>query len=439
MQSALVEAPVLDASDALDDDDGLLDEEASKRRKAIKRALETSNISSKSGKALELPPLDSIPPIFFEENFNLANPRTFDVVTAGQGVHGVSAGAMLTAQEASTDFAADQILQEKLSYWLDVVEVHLNVEISLRSASFFSALSNLKELDTQSAEAVKQISEIKSILDAVDARIAKKGLYAVRQGVRRRRLNDLDVAVDRIKEILRAVDQAEELGEAGETDGALDMADEIEREWETSLASTTVQIPPTPAVEHTQQTSMTIISEENENEDHSRQPKVVVPITPLTALRPCGNHHQPVRIAQIRCMSTIPGRLGSLRSAIAQTLEHELVAVLLHAAREGREALSSTTAQWRASPGVQAPVFEELRESTASRARGVLHGLVRCGKPALDDAVVAWREALLKEVRRVMREVLPSVSSHDDDDTPADNTPSSRSSIEGSRPSLDAG
>lgn len=123
---------------------------------------------------------------------------------------------------------------------------YLNVEISLRSASFFSALSNLKELESQSVEAVKQISEIKGILDAVDTKIARKGLYVVRQGIRRRRLNNLSVGLDRIKEILRAVDQAEELGDAGETQGTLDLADETEREWEASLPSTGLQMQPTP-------------------------------------------------------------------------------------------------------------------------------------------------------------------------------------------------
>lgn len=434
IQSALADAPILDE---LEDDDALLDEEASKRRKAIKRALETSNISSKSNKKLELPPLETIPSIFFEENFNLANPRTFDMVTAGQGVDSKAIEGSTSSQRSSSDFSTDQILQEKLSHWLDVVELHLNVEISLRSASFFSALSNLKELDTQSAEAVKQISEIKEILEAVDTKIARKGLSAVRQGIRRRRLTTLDVAVDRIKEILRAVDQAEELGEAGETDGALDLADEIQREWEASLLSAYLQVPPTPAVEQTEENAMRIIAEEDESEQIPYKQDVKVPATPLTALRPRADHHRPVRIAQIKCLSSVPSRLDTLRSTIAQTLEQEFVAVLLHATREGRDILTASTEQWRANPGVQAPIFEDLRESTASRVGASLHGLVRCGKAALDSAIVAWREALLKEVRRTLQDSLPSSSHHDDDETPADNTPSSRSSVEESRTSME--
>jgi vacuolar protein sorting-associated protein 54 len=255
--------------------------------------------------------------------------------------------------------------------------------------------------------------------------------------MRRRRLNDLDVALDRVKEILRAVEQAEDLGEAGETEGALDLADEIEKEWEMSLSGTAVQIAVTPAVEQREEPIMSIISEENEDDTETDDKSHRVPATPMTALRPRGYHHAPVRIANIKCLADIPMRLGALRSAIAQTLEHELVAVLVHAIREGGEALSSCTEQWRTSPGARAPIYDELRDSYASRARSCLHGLVRCGKPALDDAIIAWKAALLKEVRKTVRDLVPSSGQHDDDDTPADNTPSSRSSAEGKRPSLD--
>lgn len=430
IQSALADAPVLEE---LDDDDALLDEEASKRKKAIKRALETSNISSKVGTKLELPPLDSIPPIFFEENYDLANPRTFDTVTGGQTDESGREQSGKTSTPPRTDFATDQILQEKLSYWLDIVEVHLNVEISLRSASFFSALSNLKELDSQSAEAVKQIGELKNILTEVDEKVARKGLQAVRQGVRRRRLNNLDVALERIKEVLRAIDQAEDLGEAGETEGALDLADEIEREWESSLSNAALQIPPTPAVEHKQEETMAAISEENEDVETEIVKTAKPPATPLTALRLRGDHHAPVRIANIKCMANIPTRLATLRSGIAQNLEHELVAVLLHALREGRETLLSSTQQWRANPGTSAPVYDEIRDSSAGRIRACLYGLVRCGKPALDDALAAWREIVLKEVKRMMRDVFHLSSVHDEDDTPAENSPSSRSSVDGGR------
>lgn len=429
VQSALADAPLLDE---LEGDDAGLDEESSKRRKAIKRALETSNMSSKSSRKIELPPLDSIPPIFFEENFNLANPRTFDIVTAG---HGTGSGTEEDRPEqgsSSTGFSTDQILQEKLAHWLEVVELHLNVEISLRSASFFSALSNLKELDSQSAEAVKQIGDIKCILNEVDAKIAKQGLEAVRQGIRRRRLNDLDVALERIKEILRALDQAEELGEAGETEGALDLADEIEREWELEISSPSEPGPQNPAVESSKNKAMMAISEEQEEADAAQVNEMTVIQTPLTAFRAQSHQSRPVRIAHIKSLASLPTRLYTLRSLVAQSLQQELLAVLVHAAREDRQDLIALAPDWRSTPGVQVPAFGTMQESTSNRVNGTIRGLVRCGKPALDEAIVAWKAAILQEVRRTLRDMLPPSTLYDDDET-AGNSPSSRSSLDGVR------
>lgn len=428
----------------LDDDEALLDEETAKRRKAIKRALESSNYSNKTSKKIELPPLTSVPEIFFDEAFNLANPRTFDVVTGSSiASNAQSSGAVgeqssLSSLKTHTDLATDQILQEKLSHWLDIVELHLNVEISLRSASFFSALSNLQELDTQSAEAVKQIAELKTKLQAVDESVARKGLLSIRQGVRRRRLTDLDLAVQRVKEVLRAVKQAEDLGEAGATDGALDLVEEIEREWQND-SDTTWDIPPTPAAEPQQERHMlSIQEEEDELVDELKTAKI--PMTPMTALRPREGHHPPVRIARITSLSGIPARLASVRSTIANSLENELIAVLLHAISEAADTLEASQDQWRSSPASKFPLYSEIQGSITIRARAPLSGLVRCGKLALDDAVTAWKEASLKRVRQTLRDKLPSNSMHEGDDTPQDDqSPSSRSSVDGVRASLDGG
>jgi vacuolar protein sorting-associated protein 54 len=431
VQTALADAPILDE---LDEDETLLDEETAKRKKAIKRALETSQLSSRSSKQLELPSLDTIPTIFFEENFNLANPRTFDVVTGGQAFKEMTSAEASGRRASNADFATDQILQEKLSHWLDVVELHLNVEISLRSASFFSALSNLQELDSQSAEAVHKIGELKRMLSSVDDSIARKGLEVIRQGVRRQRLTDLDIAMERVKDILKAVEQAEDLGEAGEIQGALDLADEIEREWESSKQDSSSFIPSTPSVQ-LKSNPMAAIAEEEEDE---HQQTALPPPTPMTALKPRNDHHPPVRIANIKCMSGVPMRISTLRAHIAHALEHELEAVLVHVLREGCERLEATTEEWRLQPGAHSAMYSELKDSISNRARAPLHGLVRCGKPALDDAVSVWKDALLKEVRRLLRSLVPNTAAQDDDDTPVENTPSSRSSLDTGRPALDS-
>ena len=91
------------------------------RQRRLASALTSSTTITKAS----LPSLESVPSIFFDEAFDLANPRTFGLVTA-----------TLDSQSIA-DLATDQILPEKLSRNLDVVELHLTLEISQRSPRLF--------------------------------------------------------------------------------------------------------------------------------------------------------------------------------------------------------------------------------------------------------------------------------------------------------------
>jgi hypothetical protein len=53
------------------------------------------------------------------------------------------------------------ILQEKLSHYLDTVEVDLIKQISMRSDSFFAALSTLQELHDEVRRTCQQIEFIR--------------------------------------------------------------------------------------------------------------------------------------------------------------------------------------------------------------------------------------------------------------------------------------
>ena len=116
------------------------------------------------------PPLDSIPSIYFDQNFVLGNPHTFSAVCEYADVTGVSSSDSGTTQ---------RVLQEKLSHYLDVVEVHLIKEISQRSHSFFAALSNLQSLHQETQACVDRISELRERLHTLSKSSVKKGLQVV--------------------------------------------------------------------------------------------------------------------------------------------------------------------------------------------------------------------------------------------------------------------
>ena len=428
LQGAIVDSPILDDLDV----NKLPDEDQTRRKRVIAQALYGSTLGHSVSGWKELPILDEIPEIFFEENFSLANPRTFDLVT----VNGWSSSD-IKPQPSLADFATDQILQEKLSHYLDIVELHLNVEISMRSASFFSALSNLQALNSQSAEALKQIELLKSMMSEVDEGVAKKGLETVRKGAKRRRLCELDLAIENVKEVLRAVEQAEDLADAGEIEGALDIVEGIESAWEASLQEQQA-LPGSPTQETSQaRLNLTAIGEEDESKDDAdalRPPK-----SPPTGIFSHVQHNPPVRIAKISALSAVPAKLASLRVGVAQSLEHEFLAILVHELREELTQYVIATDQWKEAKQAELLRHDETKIGLGSNIADKLEGLIRCGKPAFEGAVSAWRQAMLKEVRRALREELPQVvsSAQEDDDGLTSSSPSSRSSFEVGRPSHD--
>ena len=59
---------------------------------------------------------------------------------------GLETGADGGSTSSAYDVVLNQMLQEKLSYYSDVIEQHLVHEIGARSSSFFDALGTLQRL-----------------------------------------------------------------------------------------------------------------------------------------------------------------------------------------------------------------------------------------------------------------------------------------------------
>ncbi|EPY51498.1 GARP complex subunit Vps54 [Schizosaccharomyces cryophilus OY26] len=87
-------------------------------------------------------PLSTIPSIYFQDDFNLDDPQTFDI--ASEHVDITQAG---DAQHGSRKLLLNNsMLQEKISWYLDIVELHLLQEIENASDSFPIIMENLKNL-----------------------------------------------------------------------------------------------------------------------------------------------------------------------------------------------------------------------------------------------------------------------------------------------------
>lgn len=185
-------------------------------------------------------PLSTIPNVYFEGDFHLENPRTFDVVSEksevvrqpskAPGLEKPSAnGAALEPPTGRKALATNAILQEKLSWYMDTVEIHLISSISTASKSFFTALGSLRELHAEAADSVKRIQILRKDLNKIDKEMAMGGLKVVKLRQRRQNIRKLADAMSQLHEVVEAVTECENIIEQGEVENAIDGLDEVGR------------------------------------------------------------------------------------------------------------------------------------------------------------------------------------------------------------------
>ncbi|KAL4867071.1 hypothetical protein BDV12DRAFT_171910 [Aspergillus spectabilis] len=192
---------------------------------------------SNRGRAPAVTPLSTIPPVYFEDDFHLENPRTFDVVSERSEVvtppkapsKDNKVDAIEPAQTGRKVLATNAILQEKLSWYMDTVEIHLISSISTASKSFFTALGSLRELHAEAADSVKRIQVLRKDLQKIDKEMALGGLKIVNLRRRRENVRMLSDAVSQLRDVVQSVTRCEELTEAGNIEEAADGLEEVDK------------------------------------------------------------------------------------------------------------------------------------------------------------------------------------------------------------------
>ncbi|KAK2019440.1 Vps54-domain-containing protein [Colletotrichum eremochloae] len=335
------------------------------------------------------PPLSTIPNVYFDEDFHLENPRTFDVVSErsevippAPGSADDKAGNHGDAVAPRKALATNAILQEKLSWYMDTIEVHLINSISTASTTFFTALGSLRELHSEAAESVDRIRALRKELEVLDEEIATRGLNIVQKRRRRENVQALNDAVLQLRHVVEGVASCESLVEAGEVDEALSRIDSLE---------------------------LLIAGE------HDESPDAEPPVLPLSRLRD---------LRGATALRSVNDDLQQLRSRIGKAYETKVQSMLLADLRrhvetvQNREVLlrwgSSSlrargggTARESAGPPAYLTSTQELRKAIMPN----LLGLHRAQH--ISTAIAAYREAVLREIRNIIRRPLPS--SNDDD------------------------
>lgn len=346
-------------------------------------------------------PLSTIPNVYFEQDFHLENPRTFDIVSERSeivrpppGTNGSVGTPGYTGRKA---LATNAILQEKLSWYMDTVEIHLISSISTGSTSFFAALGSLRELHSEAAESVNKIKSLRRDLTKLDQDMAVGGLEIVSMRRRRENLRKLGDAVEQLREVVEAVAKCEEQVDNGDVESALAGLAHVQRliAGETGSQSTF-----------------------DDSKGTSQQRRRLVNLRGIKALEGADND------------------IGMLRRRIGKGFETRFIEALLGDLRKHVDhvPLGTTFQRWdkasRRNRGHHArvpsvfPAYLQLDESLRSKLKSSLDGLAR--SDSVMPATVAYRDGVLREIKSLIRRHLPSSSDDDTESTMSASTQGGR-------------
>ena len=332
-------------------------------------------------------PLSTIPGVYFEEDFKLENPRTFDVVSEkAEIVRSLANGSAISSGTGKKALAANAILQEKLSWYMDTVEIHLISSISTASSSFFAALGSLRELHAEAEESVNKIKSLRNDLQHLDQGMAVGGLKIVAMKRRRENVRKLSEAIRQLEEIVRVMTNCEGQVDRGEIEAALKGLVVVER----LIAGDAEDLP-----------------------DVSKDS------------RQLSYQGKTIDLRGIKALEGASDDIAYLRRRIGKAFEARFLDILLSDLKKHVDLvpLNSTFIRWdKASNRLRGvhvrtpselPAYMHVDGDFRSNLLAQLKGLAR--SDSIMIAAVSYREAILREFKKLIRRHLPSSSDEDAD------------------------
>ena len=306
--------------------------------KSVPPSIHDPKESRRAATPAGLPPLDSVPSLFFEPTFDLANPSTWSAI-----VDGPVAGPSKTLDEG---------IQDALSSLLDTLERHLVHEITLRSSAFFSALSNLQDLHSESTSCLSRIADLQSSLEDVGIKQARKGLEIIDAQERLRVLRVTEKGIKTVSELDELMKVAQGLVDAGDWAAGLGCLNDVMKWWEKYGL-------------------------------HEESPQSNGDAASIQRIETSTSGELP--LATLPALSSLPHTIFELTNSISMQLQAPLKSLLL-------SILDRTGSQ---------PSFskEDFRQSVEA----ILVGIVRCGQVGTVEEV--WRDVMTTSMREGSRKV----------------------------------
>ncbi|VDI22077.1 vacuolar protein sorting-associated protein 54 [Mytilus galloprovincialis] len=148
----------------------------SKRYKKYIRS--TSNSDSVSGETYlhqlekSRSELQEIPKLYLLQNFDLEHTDTFNSVFPWSMIE--------DSKKSSPGHQSSKLLQEKLSHYLDIIEVHIARQISTKSDAFFQAMSSHDKLQEDMMKTCQSIKQLRHKVQQIDEVLAKGSLKVIK-------------------------------------------------------------------------------------------------------------------------------------------------------------------------------------------------------------------------------------------------------------------
>lgn len=156
--------------------------------------------------------MKEVPGEYFDPDFSLTNPDEFERICP--------AGSEATRMETL----------EKLTHYLDVVEMNLTQEISSRSKSFFEAVYKIQELSNMIQSLCNGIEGLRCGVGKVESNLVLKQKQAVKLFQKKKNLTKVLEVLEGVSDVMKAKAALELLLSSSDYAGALDVLEDIQRQ-----------------------------------------------------------------------------------------------------------------------------------------------------------------------------------------------------------------
>ncbi|CRK93598.1 CLUMA_CG007131, isoform A [Clunio marinus] len=126
--------------------------------------IDTSNLRTINENVLNETTIRDIPQVFLKQDLDFSQPETFALVFLGLDIN-------------SDD--DHQELQDKLSHYLDIVEIQISKQISQKSSSFFHAMTSQDTIMEEMSKAVRNVRKLREKLCLIDNTLVRQSLNII--------------------------------------------------------------------------------------------------------------------------------------------------------------------------------------------------------------------------------------------------------------------